>query len=123
MGVSKGTSSSRGVRALSASRRRVSVVNADRVAVMFGRSRRTVAERGGQGGRPIERDDPPGVHDADAIAEALGLVEVVRGEQHSRAEASPQSADDVDELVPDAWIESDGGFVEEQHAWFGDQRA
>ena len=82
-----------------------------------------VAERGEQVGRPVERDDPPGVHDADAVAEPLGLVEVVRREQHGRAEASAQAADDVDELVADARIEPDGRFVEEQHAWFGDERA
>src|SRR6516162_10272513 len=41
-GVNKGTSSSRGVRALSASRRRVSVVNADMVAVTLVCSRWTV---------------------------------------------------------------------------------
>src|SRR5262245_7996047 len=180
-GVSNGTSNSRGVRALSASRRCVSVVKADSVPVAFGCSRRTatgvrvtveadmdrssfrervgvsggegvagkaevdvverwrsgarrgggeasvanggehgvgapgayrdrhrradrervvagdavaaqarerdvrvavdtelqhlVAERGKQVGRPVERNDAPGVHDADAIAQPLRLVE------------------------------------------------
>ena len=76
-----------------------------------------------QGGRPVERDDPPGVHDADAVAEALGLVEVVRGEQHGRAEAGAQSGDDVDQLVADARVEPDGRLVEEQHPRLGEERA
>ena len=63
----------------------------------------------------VERDDRSCVHDADAIAEALRLVEVVRGEQDGHTLARAQPGDGVDELGANARIETDGRLVEKQH--------
>src|SRR5437870_11514191 len=42
-------------------------------------------ERGDEAARRVEGDDLAGVHDRHAVAEHLGLVEVVRREEHRRA--------------------------------------
>ena len=63
------------------------------------------------------------VHDRDAVAEPLGLVEVVRREQDRHPAARRAGGDHVEQLVADARVEPDGRLVEEQHLRLGDERA
>ena len=53
------------------------------------RAQRVEADRRGMPGRDLGRrarpDDPAGVHDLEPVGQRLGLLEVVRGEQHGRA--------------------------------------
>ena len=80
------------------------------------------AQAGEQRGGAVQGDDAALVHDGDAVAELLGLVEVVGGEQDRHARPGPQAGDEVEQLVADARVEADGGLVEEQHLRVGDQR-
>ena len=80
------------------------------------------AESGQQRGGRVEGDDAAVRHDRDAIAQLLGLVEVVRGEQDRHA-AGPQSGDRIEQLEADAGIETDGGLVQEEDLRVGQQRA
>ena len=45
------------------------------------------------------------------------------GEHDRHLLACPQTRDDVEQLVPDAWIEPDRRLVEEQDSRVGDERA
>src|SRR6266536_160884 len=95
IGVRSGTNSSRGVRAVSWKRRRASV----------------------------ERDDPAGVHDCDAIAEQLRLLEVVGGQQDGQLAPAAQAGDHLEQLGPNARVEANRRLVEEEHAWVRDKGA
>ena len=58
-------------------------------------------------------DDLAVVDDRDAVGELVGLVEVLRGEQHGRA-LGDEHAHDLPHLVAAARIEAGRGLVEEQ---------
>ena len=73
--------------------------------------------------RRVERDDPTGVDDRDAVAEALGLVEVVRGDEHRHLGSPPQPGDSVEELGADQRVEPDRRLVEEEHPRARHERA
>jgi len=73
--------------------------------------------------RGVERGDLAEVHDRDAVAQPLGLVEVVGGQQDRHVVPGAQARDDVEQLVADPRIQADGRLVEEEHARRGDQRA
>ena len=62
------------------------------------------------------------MHDRDAVAEALGFVEVVRREENGRLAAVAEARDDVDQLGADPRVEADGRLVEEEHARPRDER-
>ena len=72
--------------------------------------------------RCVEGDDPSCVHDRDAVAEPLGLVEVVRREQNRDRAAGSQASDHLEQLVADARVEPDGRLVEEEHLRLGNER-
>ncbi len=57
-------------------------------------------------------DDFAVVDDGDAIAEALGFFDVVRGEDDSFLVAL-ELFDDVVDLTANLWVEASSGFVEE----------
>src|SRR5207244_5115371 len=69
-----------------------------------------------------ECDDPPRVHDRDAVAEPFRLVQVVRREQDRHLGALAQTADQIEEFVSDPRVEPDRRLVEEEHTWRGDGR-
>ena len=69
-----------------------------------------------------ERDHVALVDDGDAVAEPLGLVHVMRREQH-RPAARAEPEDDVPELPPRLRVQARGGLVEEEHVRIADQRA
>src|SRR6266536_2268410 len=71
----------------------------------------------------VERDDPAGVDDRDAVAKAFGLVEVVRRQQHGHLRAAAQARDRLEEFGADARIEADRRLVEKEHARVRDERA
>ena len=79
------------------------------------------AESGQQRGGRVERDDPSFGHDRDAVAQLLGLVEVVRGQQ-DRHLTSAKTGDVVQELEADARIQADRRLVEEQDLRVRQQR-
>src|SRR4029077_7014140 len=62
----------------------------------------------------VESHDAALVHDRYPVAEALGLVEVVGGEQGGHAGARPNPAYQVEQLVADPRVEADRRLVEEQ---------
>jgi hypothetical protein len=64
--------------------------------------------------RPV-RDHPPAVDHRDLIRELVGLLEVVRGQQHRRA-LGHEGAHDLPDLVAIAGILAGGRLVQEQHA-------
>ena len=64
---------------------------------------------GGAGG-----DGAAAVDDGDPVGELVGLLEVLRGQQHRRP-ARDQVADRGPDLVPAARVEPGGRLVEEQH--------
>src|SRR6185437_10832194 len=76
-----------------------------------------------QARRAVEGDDLSEVHDRHAIAEPLGLFEVVRREDDRHLLAVSQAGDDIEQLVPDPRVEPHGGLVEEEHARTGNERA
>ena len=59
---------------------------------------------------------------ADAVAQPLGLVEVVGGQQDGHRRSRPQPGDEIEQLVADARIEPDGRLVEEEHLRLGEER-
>ncbi len=65
-------------------------------------------------------DDFSVIDDGQPVAEAFGLVHVVRGEQDS-ATFFLEGADDVPELAAALGIESGGGLVEKKNARIADQ--
>ena len=79
------------------------------------------AEAGQQRGGRVERDDPTLGHDRDAVAQLLGLVEVVRGQQ-DRHLPSAETGDVVQELEADARVQADRRLVEEQDLRVRQQR-
>src|ERR1019366_7860477 len=60
------------------------------------------------------------IDDGELVAEAFGLVHIVRGEQDG-ATFFLESADDVPELAAALGIESGGGLVEKKNARIADQ--
>src|SRR5437870_12572511 len=71
-------------------------------------------ERGDEAARRVEGDDLAGVHDRHAVAEHLGLVEVVRREEHRRA--SPANiADEVPQVPARLRVESGRRLVKKKH--------
>ena len=73
------------------------------------------------GGRP-HRDHLAVVDHRHAIAEALRLVHVVRGEEHGLA-ALLEPLHHIPELPPRLRVESSGRLVEEQQVRIGNERA
>ena len=59
-------------------------------------------------------DDPTVVHDHQAIAEHVGFLQVVGGEEDRRA-AGPQRPDVIPEIGPILRVEPRARLVEEQH--------
>ena len=125
------------VRSCSGMVRRAPIANASPPATPCSRSRASAAlgiagdaqleqlaaKAGEQRRRRVERDDLADVHDRDAVAQPLRLVEVVRREQDRQVAAGAQAGDHVEQLVPDPRVQPDGRLVEEQDARLGDQRA
>ena len=70
----------------------------------------------------VERDDRAVVDDRDAVAEPLGLLEVVRRQHDRHLVALAQTGDDVEELEADPRVQADGRLVEEEDARPGHQR-
>src|SRR5436305_1279382 len=62
------------------------------------------------------------MHDGNAVAQSLGLVEVMRGQHDRRPGSVAECADHIEQLVADARVESDSRLVEEQHARCGYER-
>ena len=74
-----------------------------------------LAARGRRAARPACRARRSRrVDDRHAVAQALGLVEVVGGEQDRHLLARAQRGDHVEQLVADARVEADRRLVEEQ---------
>ena len=69
---------------------------------------RALSCRGGAG-----RDDAAAVEHRDAVGELVGLLEVLRREEHGRARVG-ERADDVPQLAPAAGVESRRRLVEEE---------
>ena len=80
------------------------------------------AQAGEEGGGAVEGDDAAVVDDGDAIAELLGLVEVVSGEQHGHSQPGPEAGDEIEDLEADARVQAHGGLVEKQHLRVRDER-
>ena len=62
--------------------------------------------------RGAERDDPAVIDDRDPVAELVGLVQVVRGEE-DRSAALPQQPELLPQVGPVLRIEPGGRLVEE----------
>ena len=67
-----------------------------------------------------ERDGPAAVDDLDPVGELVGLVEVLRGQQHGAALAD-QLADGLPHLAAGARVEAGGRLVQEDQRRPGDQ--
>ncbi|BDZ59185.1 hypothetical protein GCM10025872_28420 [Barrientosiimonas endolithica] len=67
-------------------------------------------------------DDLALVDHDDVVGQPVGLLEVLRGEQHGGA-AAHQVGDDVPHVAAAARVEAGGRLVEEDHRRVGDQRA
>src|SRR3954452_17417511 len=80
-------------------------------------ARRPRAERG----RRSLGDDPSLLDDRDAVAQRLGLVEVVRG-QHDRLAEVLERADDLPRRAPRRRVEAGGRLVEEDQLGVADER-
>ena len=69
------------------------------------------------------RDQPTAPDHADAITHALGLVEIVRGDEDGDA----LSAREIEQVSAKAGggdgVEAGGGLVEEDHGWSMEERA
>ena len=76
--------------------------------------------RGDQLARRVEGHDLAVIDDGDAVAEPLGFVHVMRGEQHSAAGLA-EAADDVPELAARLRIEAGRRFVEKQQLRIADE--
>ena len=68
--------------------------------------------------RGVVRDDPAVVDDADLVGERVGLVEVLRGQQHGRA-VGDEPAHDVPHVLALGRVEAGGRLVEEDHGRAG----
>src|SRR5262245_1480188 len=79
-------------------------------------------EAGDQLRRGSLRDDPAVVDDRDAVAEAFGLLHVVRREEH-RAAGGLEDGDPLPELEPALRIEAGRRLVEEQDLGVPGERA
>src|SRR5690606_40402812 len=66
-------------------------------------------------------DDLAPVDDDDVVGQAVGLLEVLRGEQQRRAPAD-QRVQHLPQLVAGPGVEAGRRLVEEQHLRAGDQR-
>ncbi len=64
--------------------------------------------------RAVAGDDATAVDDGDAVAEALGLVEVVGGHEDRDPGAVPEGGDHVEEVVADAGVQPHRRLVEEE---------
>ena len=71
------------------------------------------------GERPV-RDDPALVEDRDPVGELLGLVQVLGGEQHSRA-AAGELLDAAPHLEAGLGVQPGGRLVEEDHGRIADE--
>src|SRR5215471_1216001 len=71
------------------------------------------------GGRAFG-DDLPMVDDGEAVAQTLGFVHVVGGEQDGTAFLL-EGADDVPELAAALRVEAGGGLVKKEDAWIADE--
>ena len=65
-------------------------------------------------------DHPPAVHDHDAVAEALGLLDVV-GDEHDGGAGVADVADDVPGVAAGEWVEVLGELVEEDDLGTADE--
>ncbi len=61
------------------------------------------------------------INNGEAVAEAFGLVHIMRGEQN-RSTALLEFADDLPQLPAALRVEPGGGFVEKQNLRIGHQR-
>ena len=86
------------------------------------RRRCSDADRGDQLARRAERDDLAVVHDRHAVAQPLGLVHVVRGQQ-DRPAGLLELLDEIPELPPRLRIEAGGRLVEKEQLGIADERA
>ena len=66
-------------------------------------------------------DEPSGVDDADPMGQAVGLLQVLGGQQ-DRGAALHQGTDDVPHLLTRARVQACGGLVEEDERGPGDER-
>ncbi len=66
-------------------------------------------------------DDPATVQDAHPMGEFVGLLEVLRGQQHGHA-VGDQLPHDLPHLPPAAWVQPRGRLVEEDQPRRADQR-
>ena len=71
-------------------------------------------------GRGALGDHPAVVDDRDAVGEAVGLLEVLRGQQQ-RGPFAHEVFDDLPQLDAAARVEPGRGFVEKQHRRVSDQ--
>ena len=92
-----------------------------RVAADFELDYVMAAEAVDQIGRSAFGDDLAVIDDGKAVAEALGFVHVVRGEQDG-ATFLLEGADDVPELAAALGIEAGGWLVEKEDARIADER-
>ncbi|GAA2326599.1 hypothetical protein GCM10010246_05320 [Streptomyces cuspidosporus] len=65
-------------------------------------------------GGGVAGEQVPVVDDGQALAQGLGLVEVVGGQHHGLA-GLMQACDDLPEVVACLRVDARGGFVEEEH--------
>jgi hypothetical protein len=72
--------------------------------------------------RRLERQQPTLVQDPDPLSERLGLVEVVRAEQHGRVVLGTHVADERLHLELRARVETRGRLVEQQQHRGGQER-
>ena len=72
--------------------------------------------------RGSESDDFAVIHDGHAVAESLGFIHVMGGEQDGAA-GELELLDEFPELAAGLRIEAGGGFVEEQEVGVADKRA
>ena len=64
------------------------------------------------------------VHDGDPIAELVGLLHVVRRQDHRPGRILPHPAPDLGaDVAGGAHVEGDGRLVQENDAWVGHQTA
>ena len=67
-------------------------------------------------------DHPAVVDHRDRVGQPVGLVEVLRGQQHGRARRRRAPRSSSHRLEPAARVEAGGRLVEEQHRRLGDER-
>ena len=66
-------------------------------------------------------DDPAAVDDGDPVGQAVGLLEVLRGEEDRHAVAPTSSVDDLPHRLAAARVEPGGRLVEEDHRRVADE--